>query len=167
MYLFCKKFILRPSKYSMFISNIKQLRHSPIAIIIGLSIGIILTWITYYFSNFLMTQWNFWKLYAYSVIIFDIINILLTTIFMTATTRRRLHFGKKNINNSRWFIGSFFTTLISWCPSCSITLATYLGLSSIITILPRWGIELKILWTIILIYACYDTLKNMTSCKMR
>ncbi len=150
-----------------FFTNFLNILKSPSAMIIGMIVWWWLALTIYHFSNFLLMQGNFGRSYAYAVIIFDILNILLTTLFIAATTRKRTHFGKKNTKNSRGIIGSFFATLVSWCPSCSITLATYLWLSTFITALPRWWIELKIIGALILLYVCYDTIKNLTVCKMR
>lgn len=63
--------------------------------------------------------------------------------------------------------GSLFGILITGCPACSLGLASYLGLSSVILSLPLLGMELKILGVILLIYSTYSISGNLYTCKIR
>jgi len=62
-------------------------------------------------------------------------------------------------------IGSIIGIIVSGCPACSITIASYLGLASILSSLPFFGLEVKLLGIIIVLYATDSLAKNLTTCK--
>jgi hypothetical protein len=65
-----------------------------------------------------------------------------------------------------WFVWGFLWILVSWCPSCTITLASCIGLTWVLSIFPFWWIELKIISVLILLYVDYMWIKNLEICKI-
>ena len=70
-------------------------------------------------------------------------------------------------SSSSTVFGSFLSVLVSGCPACSITLASYLGLSSFLSALPFFGIELKIAGLGLLLYSTNYLAKNLYTCNTR
>jgi len=64
-------------------------------------------------------------------------------------------------------LGGFLGVVVSGCPACSITLASYLGFASIVSSLPFFGIELKIVSLLLLLYVLYITLRDIDVCKVK
>jgi len=62
-------------------------------------------------------------------------------------------------------IGAFLGLLVSGCAACGITLASFLGLASIVAALPFYGIEIKIAGIVLLLYATYKLLEPI-ACKI-
>ena len=133
--------------------------------IVGIIIGISLISIpSYYFFESELIIWNFWyKYYLFELILTILISILFW--FFLGSTLYKINFFNTK-KSWFWFIGWFLWILVSWCPACSITFASYLWLSWIIAILPFWGIELKIVSILILLYSIYFTIKNLEVCKI-
>lgn len=65
------------------------------------------------------------------------------------------------------FLGGVFGIIITGCPSCSIGIASYLGLSGILSFLPRYGLELKIIAVLLLLWTNYSMYKNLLVCKRK
>ncbi len=63
-------------------------------------------------------------------------------------------------------VGSFLSLLITGCPACSITIASYLGLASVLATLPFFGYEVKVLGLLVLLYSTFYLAKNLTNCKI-
>jgi len=78
---------------------------------------------------------------------------LLFGIFLAITLYKYKRFD--TVKTTTWFLWGFLGVLVSGCPSCSITFATYLGLSAILTVLPFSGLELKVIGIIILLFVIY------------
>ncbi|USN56776.1 MAG: hypothetical protein H6766_07285 [Candidatus Peribacteria bacterium] len=74
----------------------------------------------------------------YGEITFNILFTILFGIFIAATIYKRRYMRQYSAKDSAvGLIGSFFGTLVAGCPSCTITFASYIGLASIVSILPR------------------------------
>ena len=73
-------------------------------------------------------------------------------------------FSKTNILGT---IGGTLGTILSGCSCCGLTLASYFGLLPLMSLLPYDGLEIKILWTLGLVYALYDILKNLETCSWK
>ncbi len=131
-------------------------------IILGI---VIITIPNYYFLDSQMIIWNKWYLYFYFELILDIFISILFWIFLWATLYKLSYFSVWK--TWVWFIWWFLWILISWCPSCTITLASYFWLASIISVFPFGWIELKIISVLILLYASYSTLKNLEICTLK
>jgi hypothetical protein len=117
------------------------------------------------FTNFDSMYYGKGPIYAYSQVILQIILALLTGINVALLWHKlkfSAQFNGKEAGATT--IGSVFGVLVSGCPSCGITIASYLGLGSILTQLPFSGTELKIVGLGLLIYSINSLVKNMYLC---
>lgn len=73
-------------------------------------------------------------------------------------------FDKKTSATS--FLGTFFGVLVGGCAACSLTVASYLGLGSIIAFFPYHGIELKLLGFLMLGYANFMAIVDLQRCRI-
>ena len=124
------------------------------------------TWFLWrYFTNLDLAVGNMWTWFAYTEIVTYIIFMLFFSVFISASVYKRRYFSNFNIKtSSAWSIWGIFGVLVAGCPACSITLASYLWLASLISLLPYKWLELKILWIILLGYACRNIIKDIDTC---
>lgn len=138
--------------------------------IIGMIIGAFLLWLPSYFISWKdshnMRMWM-WDTYYYFMLWLDITLTILFAIFVWATLYKIIKMWNVKNTNKLWFIGGFIGTIVWWCASCSITLATYLWLAGFISLLPYNGLELKIISIIILIYVCFVSVRDIDKCKIK
>ena len=115
-----------------------------------------------YFIQQELIIWNLgYNFFIVEVSLTFLISILFW-IFLWSTFYKIKYFQVKK--TSIWFFGWFLWVLVSGCPACSITLASYVWLASIISTLPYYWLELKVLSLWMLLYANYSTLKNLELC---
>jgi hypothetical protein len=133
----------------------------------GVFIASLLWYIIEHFSDRALIFGNFWSTYATINLIFDIINIILIWLFVASFVYKRRLFGSSSQNNQSGWFGSITSVLVSGCPACSITLASYLGLASFFALLPYNWLELKIIGTIVLIWSVYTNIKDLTTCTIK
>lgn len=130
----------------------------------GILVSSLLWYVIEYFSDRALIAGNFWDTYATTNLIFDIINIILIWLFVASFVYKRRLFGSSSKNNQSGWFGSITSVLVSGCPACSITLASYLGLASFFALLPYNGLELKVVGTVVLIWSVYTNIKDLTTC---
>ncbi len=88
-------------------------------------------------------------------------------IFLGSTLYKMKYFWGGKKKTFFWTLWGFLG-LVAWgCPACSITFASYIGLASLVSLLPYRGLELKILSVVFLLYACYATLRDLEVCKLK
>ena len=147
------------------LKNINKVFRSPHActwILLGISFIVIPS---YYFVEKEAIVWNLGYVFYLSEVILNSIIALLFWLFIGGTIYKIQYFSVKK--SCIWFLGWFLGILISSCPACSITLASYLWLASIIWVLPYYGLELKILSVLLLLYATYFTFKDLETCRIK
>ncbi len=120
---------------------------------------------SYYFLDSQIIIWNKWYIYYYFEMSLDFLIMLLFWIFLWATLYKMTYFS--TWKTWVWFLWGFLWILVSGCPSCTITLASYFWLAWIVSVLPFWWIELKVISVLILLYVCYSTLKNLEVCNLK
>ena len=120
---------------------------------------------SYYFLDYEMIIGNKGYVYLYIELFLDWVIAILFWIFIGATLYKISYFSVKK--TWIWFLWWFLGILVSGCPSCTITLASYLWLASFVSILPYDWLELKIMSVFLLIYVCYTTLVNLEVCKIK
>jgi len=131
-----------------------------------LILGVLIIWYpSYYFTESLQIIGNLGETFYYTEITLSIAISILFWLFLASSFHKFRYFGAKN--TWIWWIGAFLWVIVSWCPACSITLASYIWLASIISILPFYWLELKFLSVFMLIYANYSIIKNLEVCKVR
>lgn len=120
---------------------------------------------SYFFVDMELIKWNLGINFLIAEIILTAISAILFGIFIACIMYKIKYFSPKAW--VEWAIWWAFVMLVSGCPSCSITLAYYIWLAWIISTLPYHGLELKVLWIFLIIYAIYDTLKYLEVCKIK
>ena len=150
------------------IDNIKVAYSRRYIWIISIIYAIGLQIVQYFFTDYATLEGNMGS----AVLTFEIISqILFSTLFGFNAGLFSFKFAiTRTINvkeSTLSTIGSFFSLLITGCPACSITFASYLGLASILATLPFFGYEVKVLGLIILVYSTYYLAKNLTACKRK
>ena len=151
------------------LSNLKKLFSSWKNILIYLTLTIITLWLWWNFTDIEIMFWNYGPLHTYTDIGLSIIMILGFPLFLIALIHRGWTLGnKENLSTKTgagllaWIIG----TIISGCSCCGLTLAAYFGLLPLMNFLPYDGLEIKIVATLGMLYAIWDILRNLESCKM-
>ena len=121
-----------------------------------------------YFTNLDIIEGNFGHEYMWAQIVMQTLISLLFGLFVPISLHKIIVFNsfsiKENISSGG---GTFLGLLVAGCPACSITLASYLGLGTIVSFLPWFGLELKIIAVPLLVYANYSLLKTLKVCKIK
>lgn len=136
-----------------------------IATIIGAGL---VSFLMFKFTNFDAMFYGKGPVYAYSQVILQIILAFLTGINVALLWHKlkfSAQFNGKEAGATT--LGSVFGVLVSGCPSCGITIASYLGLGSVLTQLPFSGTELKIVGLGLLLYSIHSLIKNMYLCETK
>lgn len=150
------------------LKNIKKVVGYTPSLISGIIASGVIFGMWVYFTDKVQVIWNLWyNFYIWQVIV-DTSIALLFGLFLAATVYKILYFSSASSKQiGGWLLGWLFWVLVSWCPLCSITLASYLGLAGILWVLPYGWIELKVVSIVILLYAVYSTLKNLEVCNIK
>jgi hypothetical protein len=119
----------------------------------------------YYFVEKDLIIWNLGYTFFVVEISLTVIIALLFWLFIAATLYKINYFSIKK--SWVWIIWWFLGALVSGCPACSITLASYLGLAWFMSIFPYSWLELKVVSVLILIYANFSTIKNLEVCNIK
>lgn len=144
--------------------NLYKIIKSPIWIL-GFILWVIIIWFpAYYFTQKDLIIWNLWHNFYVTEISLTIVMSLLFGFFIWSTFYKINYFSVKR--TWIWIFWWFIWALVSWCPACSITLASYLWLAWFMYLLPYSWLELKILSIIILFMVNYSTIKNLETCKI-
>lgn len=148
--------------------NTKKVLSKPSSLIATI-IAILSIWTLFLaFKNTELIIGNLWYTFYISELALDISIALLFWLFVWSTIYKLLYFSTpKKKNLWIWWVASFFWVLVWGCPACSITVASYLGLASILSVFPYHWLELKVLSFIMLIYVVYDTLKTLEICSIK
>lgn len=134
--------------------------------IFGIILGVtIIVTPSYYFFERDLLIWNFWYNYYLLEIILTWLIAILFWLFLASILYKMEYFSVKR--SGIWFFWWLIWILVSGCPACTITLASYFGLAWVISVLPFWWIELKIFSVILLCYVVYVTIKDLEVCKIK
>jgi len=147
------------------LKNIGKTYRSPQACI-GMIFGIAFIAVpSYFFVEKDVIVWNLGYTFFLLEIILNTIIALLFWLFIWGTIYKIQYFNVKK--SGVWLLGWFLGILVSGCPACSITFASYVWLASIIWVFPYYGLELKILSVFLLVYANYSIFNNLEVCKIK
>lgn len=120
------------------------------------------------FTDFALIAGNLGYVFAYLEVFFNWFIAILFWIFLTWQIYKIILFSEINATNSLWwFLGTFLWVLLSWCPACSISVASYLGLASFFLIFPYYWLEIKIIWIILLAYSIYKLYITIDVCTIK
>jgi hypothetical protein len=116
--------------------------------------------------DFQLVVGNLGLLFARTEVILYILITLLFALFVMAQTYKIRHFGRGQKKKSTGgFLGGIIGIITVGCPACSITIASFIGLSWLIALLPFDWLELKVLAVCLLFWANYMILKDLLVCK--
>ncbi len=149
----------------IFLNNLKKIfgkKSSFFFLFLGI---FIIGYPSYYFTESLQIIGNLGITFYYVEISLSIIISILFWLFLSASFYKLKYF--KTTNTWVWWIWAFLGIIVTWCPACSITIASYIWLASIISILPFYWLELKFISVLMLIYANYSIIKNLEICKIK
>lgn len=118
----------------------------------------------FWFTDYGIIAGNMGVLHANAEIILDVIIALLfgININLLYMKIKLSSFTKRATGASA--VGAFFGILIGGCPSCSITVASYLGLAGILGAFAYSGLLLKSLSVLLILYSSWYLLKTLTTC---
>jgi len=135
---------------------------------LAIVISILAIWaLFYYLGDYKLTIWNLWWNFYVTQLVLETLISILFWIFIWASVYKLIYFSTSNKKHSiLWWVWWFFWVLVTGCPACSITLASYLWLASIISVFPYYWLELKFLSLFLLLYVVYDILHNLEACKV-
>lgn len=147
------------------LKNLKKIIFQKLFLVYFLAWAFLITIPTYVFLDVELIKWNIWVWFIYAEVSLTAISAILFGLFLASIMYKVKFFSPKHW--SEWVAGWLFVTIVSGCPSCSITLASYIGLAGIISTLPYHGLELKVLWLLLIAYALYNQLKYLETCKIK
>lgn len=147
--------------------NLKLVLWSWPSVIAGLIVAGGLAALIQQFSDRALIAGNYGHTYATINLIVDIISIIGIAIFVASVVYKFTTFKTLTNTNHGWWIGWIFSAIVAGCGSCGLTLATYLGLASVLTLLPRWWLEVKIIGVIVLIRSVWKNIKDLLICKVK
>jgi hypothetical protein len=134
-------------------------------LLISIAATLLFLFLSYIFTDYVTLQGNKGNAFLIIEIITSVIIAFLFGLTLGLLSYKiRMAATIKLKESGSTLIGSFLGILVTGCPACSITLASYLGLASIITLLPFSGLELKIISIGLLIYSNYSLLGNLSTC---
>ena len=125
----------------------------------------LMIWLEYKFLNSDLIIWNMGLIFYYTEISLVFINSILFWLFLSLTFYKLSFFNAKK--SYLWFLWWFFWIIVSGCPACSITLASYIWLAWIISVFPYSWLELKVLALFLLLFANISTYKNLEKCMIK
>ena len=155
-------------QFSTLLHNAQNILQDDVSVIIGsMSFGVVLyLWLI--FIDLELMVGNLGKTITYSQIVSHWILSIIFGIFVAATVYKiRWMSQRSRKESSSGIFGWLVSTIIIGCPACSITIASYLGLGSILFYLPGFGLEIKLLGLFVLIVATYITIRDLRKCAYR
>ena len=148
--------------------NLKKVLIKKISLLATI-ISIVAIWSLFnYFGNRELVIGNLWYNFYLTEFCLEILISVLFWLFIGTTIYKMIYFSSmSNKNTMIWWIWWFFWILVTGCPACSITLASYLWLASIISTFPFYWIELKVISFFMLVYVVYTSLYTLEVCSIK
>ncbi len=148
--------------------NLTYIKNSTIAIIAGIGWAALMSSVLWHFTDIDFIQGNLGTTRASIETTLHVAFTLLFGVFIAATVYKWNYMKKISAADStKGLIWWFLWTLVAGCPSCTITVASYIGLASVISMLPWWWLELKIIGLGLMIRSTYNTIKNIHTCSVK
>jgi len=132
-------------------------------------IALVMVWfIGWYFMDYALISWNLWERRAMLEVWLLIVLMILFSFFVMISLYKFHYFsGSWKKETWLWTLWGIMWILVVWCPACSITIASYIGLASVLTLLPYDWLELKIAWVLLLSYTLWSSLRTLESCSLK
>jgi len=135
--------------------------------ITAIIVVVVFSWIQHRFTNDVMIRGNYGLLNRQIREVLDISVLILLGTIAKLFVYKYLHTWGSGKGATTGRGAGFLSLIVTGCPACSITLASYLGLSAFISWLPYDGLELKILSVLLMWYAIFDLWKNLDVCAIK
>lgn len=148
--------------------NIVSVLTSPLSLLRWIIAWCLVGVIWWCFMDIDLIIWNQGHIVAYTEIVLFLLFVILFAFFVALSIHKILYFqatDKKQI--SLWSAWWVLSMVVIWCPACSITLASYIWLASLLSLLPFKWLELKVLWIILLVYVIIKSLKSLHVCSLK
>lgn len=148
--------------------NIKLLTKDWASMLWFLVVASIIIRLGYAFIDIPTVVGNQWKIVF---IVESISHILLSCLIGVFVAIHIYRYRKLKIarwkQSAWWAIGSFLGILVTGCPGCSFTIAGMIGLAGVFSALPFAGLEVKILWLLIMLWVVYKSIIDLLVCKIK
>jgi hypothetical protein len=136
--------------------------------ILALCATALFMYVSFAFFKYQFSLANLWSFIVYSEIFLNVVLALLFGIFLAGQIYKiNLMKSKKKALQTQGRLGGIFGAFLTGCPSCSISLASFLGLGSLLSGLPRYGLELKIIALVLLIWSNRSMYKKLWVCEIK
>ncbi|MFT4312803.1 MAG: hypothetical protein ACMXYA_00165 [Candidatus Woesearchaeota archaeon] len=121
-----------------------------------------------YLTNLQLIEGNFGTLYKNITLLLMILLSLLFGLNMAALFARiKLKMSHNPDASILSIIGTFFAILVAGCGVCGFSIAGVLGLASFVSLLPYYGLELKILAVFLLLLSNHLLFKPLACTKKK
>lgn len=138
------------------------------AVFFGILWGVCIRAIGMHFIHVDLIRGNMGAARANAEVMLHLILSILFGFFIAWTVyKTRLFRTIPSEDAARGGVWGFLGILVSWCSACSITLASYVGLASLLVHLPFKGLELKIVGIVLLWRATRRTYRYLTVCERK
>lgn len=155
-------------QFNLVFRSLRHLSHARFALACWFSAMSLLLLLWWWMTDFALSTGNLWQsLFTLHIVVY-ILFCLLFGLFIAATVYKISYFGEHTPKNT--FLGGiwwFVWILVAWCPACAISIASYIWLASVVALLPRHGLELKILGVLLVGYAAWKALVTMEVCELK
>lgn len=119
------------------------------------------------FTNYDLMLWNYGPILANIEYYSNFLIAFLFWLLIASTTYKIYFFGNFSKYQSwGWIIWSIASIVTIWCPACSITLASYIGIGGTILSMPYFWLEIKAVWILVLLISLFFILKDLEVCKI-
>ena len=126
----------------------------------------VIGFIFFYFTYFDLTVGNLGMTFALTQVILQMLIALLFGINLAIFSGKvALAASAKKKSAAATTLGAIVSIIVAGCPACGITLASYLGIATIFTALPFYGLELKLLGFGLLLFSILYLLRKYGQCQ--
>ncbi len=150
--------------------NLKHLFSSINRLSIYLILVLLLALIWWHATDIKIMFGNYGNIHTYTDILLSVVMIITFPMFIIALIYRSWKYWKRadiDWNSINWIIWWILWTIISWASCCGATLAASFWLLPLMSFLPYSGLEIKVLGALWLLYALWEILINLETCKIR
>ena len=156
------------NKRQQLLQNAKSITQDDIAVICWVFSFWSILYLGLIFSDMEQARWNMWEIIAYTQLWSHRVLSILFWIFVAATVYKIRRTNQRSTTKTSsglfWWL---FSAIVIWCPACSISIASYLWLGTLLVNMPWFWVELKLLWLIVLARATWTTLRDLYVCKIQ
>lgn len=151
----------------IYLKKILLLKSNTYAVMAWVFFCCIILWIWFIFLDMENVSLTFWQERLVVEIILHILLSIFFWFFVSLQVYKITTFKKFEWKSLWWRIWWIIGTTITGCPVCGVTLMSYLGIASLLSFLPRYWLELKIVWLVTLLIASESMVKNLDICNKK